>query len=340
MADEPMAEELRCLPVTGLGEVIHGDDLAALLVAAVTLEDGDVLVLTSKVASKAEGRVVSGDRADLLASQTQRVVARRGATTIVRTPQGLVMAAGGIDASNTAPGTVVLLPEDPDRTARELRARIRAATGCNVAVIVSDTSGRAWRNGQTDIAVGAAGITVLVDHAGRVDGYGNPLRVTAPAVADELAGAADLVKGKLTGWPAAVIRGVAPLVLPPGEDGPGAAALVRAQASDMFGYGAREAVLAAVLAEPGDLTGFGAPAGRDELAEALGPLLGGGSVQPHGQELDVLLPARSGPAGQRDRGAREARVTTVAHALGWQPASREDRADVLRVRLRRCGPTP
>ena len=217
------------LPVTGIGEVTEGTDLAAEVTTRVDLLDGDVLVVTSKVVSKAEGRVVVGHRDGLLAGETDRVVARRGPTVVVRTHGGLVMAAAGIDASNVAAGSVVLLPRDPDASARRLRAAVAERTGVDVGVVVTYTSGRAWRTGQTDVAVGAAGLVVLDDLAGHVDGYGNPLRVTAPAVADELAGAGDLVKGKLRGCPVAVVRGLGHLVLPRGEDGTGARALVRAE---------------------------------------------------------------------------------------------------------------
>ncbi len=248
-------EEVTCLPVDGIGEVTEGTDLAALLRQAVELRDGDILVVTSKVVSKAEGRVRTATREDQLAAETDRTVARRGRTSIVRTRHGLVLAAAGIDASNTAAGTVVLLPLDADASARRLRDALAADAlgepGHNVAVVVSDTAGRAWRQGQTDIAVGAAGLEVMHDHAGLTDAHGNELAVTAPAVADELAGAADLVKGKLAGRPAAVVRGLAALVLPLGEHGPGATALVRDESEDMFGLGAREAVVAALLAEDG-----------------------------------------------------------------------------------------
>ncbi|HET6699868.1 MAG TPA: coenzyme F420-0:L-glutamate ligase, partial [Nocardioidaceae bacterium] len=147
----PPADALTVRPVAGLPELAAGDDLAALLAGACPeLQNGDVLVVTSKVVSKAEGRVVAGDRGDLLAGQTERVVARRGGTAIVRTSQGLVLAAAGIDGSNTEPGTAVLLPEEPDRSARQLREALHANSGRNVAVVVSDTAGRAWREGQTD----------------------------------------------------------------------------------------------------------------------------------------------------------------------------------------------
>ncbi len=324
---------LTCLPVDGVGEVAPGDDLAALLRGAFALVDGDVLVVTSKVVSKAEGRVRPGDREEALAAETDRVVATRGRTSIVRTHHGLVMAAAGIDASNTDRGTVVLLPVDPDASARRLRESLARDPGVNVAVLVTDTAGRAWRDGQTDIAVGAAGIDVLHDYAGRADAHGNELAVTAPAVADELAAAADLVKGKLDRRPAAVVRGLAGLVLPAGRHGAGAVALVRAEEQDWFGLGAREAVLAALRAE--EPRGFGAACSTAELAEALSGL--GGAAA----EVRVEGPAVTvGLAGtDREQGAAEARLTAAAFALGW-PADRSRPADPGRALLRFHRPTP
>ena len=234
-----------------------GDDLAALLAPLVELADGDVVVVTSKVVSKAEGRVRRGRREDALAGETVRVVARRGETTIVRNHLGLTMAAAGIDNSNVERGSIVLLPVDPDASARALRTRLHELTGRNVAVVVSDTAGRAWRDGQTDIAIGAAGLLVAEDYAGRVDGHGNELAVTLPAVADEIAGVAELATGKLGGRPFAVVRGRADLVLPTGEDGPGAASLVRPDGADLFGYGAREAVVRALTGVAADRRPFG-----------------------------------------------------------------------------------
>ncbi len=300
--------------VTGLGEVTEGADLAELLVRQVELHDGDILVVTSKVVSKAEGRVVAGDRDGALVEETDRVVARRGPTTIVRTHHGLVMAAAGIDASNTAPGTVVLLPVDPDRSARALRGGIRALVGVTVAVVVSDTSGRAWRNGQTDIAIGAAGLDVLDDHAGRTDPYGNALVVTAPAVADELAGAGDLAKGKLASTPVAVVRGLQHRVLPADVDGPGARALVRAEGSDMFGLGAREAVVSAVSGTPS--RGFGQPAEAGTVADALRGLFGDTVAVAAAAGL-VEVTFRT--ADPREQGRSEAKAEAVALAHGWVP---------------------
>ena len=312
-----LARAMTCLSVRGIGEVREGDDLAALVVES-DLHDGDVVVVTSKVVSKAEGRVVRGDRASAIAAETDRVVAARGDTAIVRTRHGLVMAAAGVDASNTEPGTVVLLPADPDASARALRERIAAAARTNVAVIVTDTSGRAWRNGQTDIAIGAAGLPVMVDYGGRTDQYGNLLSVTAPAVADEIAGAAELVAGKLDRSPVTVVRGLGDLVLEAGRHGPGAAALVRDSSHDMFGYGAREAVLHAVRPEPGPLPGFGSPAVASELAAALLGLCADAQVEVAADHIDVRISEASGDAAQRSLGRLEARLLTVAHAMGWR----------------------
>ena len=229
----------------GVGEVAAGDDLAALLLATLAAEDfpladGDVVVVTSKVVSKAEGRALRVDREEAISSETVRVVARRGATRICETRHGLVLAAAGVDATGTGPGTVLLLPVDPDRSARALRSRLLELAGVDVAVVVTDTMGRAWRTGQTDQAVGVAGLDPVDDLRGRDDGHGNLLEVTEPAVADEIASAADLVKGKLARRPFAVLRGLSARTTR--ADGPGAAALVRPAAEDMFRLGAREVV--------------------------------------------------------------------------------------------------
>jgi coenzyme F420-0:L-glutamate ligase/coenzyme F420-1:gamma-L-glutamate ligase len=308
---------ITCEALGGIGEVRPGDDLAALVLEAADLRDGDVLVVTSKVVSKAEGRVVTDPKEQALAAETARLVARRGGTSIVRTRHGLVMAAAGIDASNTAPGTLVLLPLDPDASARGLREAIAERTGRNVAVLVSDTSGRAWRNGQTDIAVGAAGLAVLDDHAGRVDGYGNLLAVTAPALADEITAAADLVTGKLSRSPVAVLRGLERLVLGKGDHGPGATALVRAEQHDMFGLGSREAALQALLRE--DPRGFGAAAAAEELAAAMRRVVPEADARVSGDRVEVSLVT----GDDRRRGAAEERLRVVAFAHGWAPDGHE-----------------
>ncbi|GAA3754825.1 coenzyme F420-0:L-glutamate ligase [Streptomyces tremellae] len=240
--------------VRGLGadfpEVRPGDDLAKLIAAAAApaLADGDILLVTSKIVSKAEGRVVEADdREAAIDAETVRVVARRGTLRIVENRQGLVMAAAGVDASNTPAGTVLLLPEDPDASARAIRERLRADLGVDVGVIVTDTFGRPWRNGLTDVAIGAAGVRVLKDLRGERDAHGNPMSATVVALADELAAAGDLVKGKASGMPVAVVSGLAHLVAPE-RDVPesGARELVRTAADDMFRLGTSEAVREAV----------------------------------------------------------------------------------------------
>ena len=236
------AGEAGGLAVTGLAglpEIGAGADLAGLICAAAPdLRDGDILVVTSKIVSKAEGRVIRADRERAIDGEAVRVVARRGQTRIVETRHGLVLAAAGVDSSNTAPGTVVLLPEDPDGSARRLRKALGKRLGIDVGVVVTDTMGRPWRVGQTDTAIGAAGIAPLRDHRGEPDTFGNTLEVTVAAVADEIAAAADLVKGKTTQMPVAVVRGLAELIT--GTDGPGAAALIRPAAEDMFRLGAAD----------------------------------------------------------------------------------------------------
>ncbi|MBP2706043.1 coenzyme F420-0:L-glutamate ligase [Microbispora sp. RL4-1S] len=230
--------------VPGLPEVRPGDDIAGLVAEAVPeLADGDILVVTSKIVSKAEGRVRQGDsRTKAIEEETARVVARRGETVIAQTRHGFVMAAAGVDASNTAPGTVLLLPEDPDASARRIRRGIGERLGVRVGVVVSDTFGRPWRHGLTDVALGAAGVRPLDDFRGRSDGYGNPLNATVTALADEIAAAGELVKGKLSGVPVALVRGLSGLVTD--EDGPGARSLVRPADEDMFRYGSADVVFA------------------------------------------------------------------------------------------------
>jgi coenzyme F420-0:L-glutamate ligase / coenzyme F420-1:gamma-L-glutamate ligase len=244
------------LPITGLPEITAGADLAALIAeAAPDLRDGDILVVTSKIVSKAEGRVVAVPREQAIEAETVRVVARRGPTTIAQTRHGLVLAAAGVDESNTAPGTVVLLPEDPDESARRIRKALQQRTSRSVGVLVTDTMGRPWRAGQTDNAIGAAGVAPVRDHRGEPDTFGNILDVTVAAVADEIASAADLVKGKARQVPAAVVRGLPDLVTEP--DGPGARAIIRTAGEDMFRFGSADVPLArrtirAFTAEPVD----------------------------------------------------------------------------------------
>ncbi|MGH3155201.1 MAG: coenzyme F420-0:L-glutamate ligase, partial [Streptosporangiaceae bacterium] len=223
-------------PVTGLPEVTEGSDLARQIEAAVPgLADGDILVVTSKVVSKAEGRLIHADREQAIDAEMVRLVAQRGPARIVETRHGLVMAAAGVDNSNTPPGTVALLPVDPDASARRLRKDLSGRLGVSIGVVVTDTLGRPWRIGQTDAAIGAAGVAPVRDFRGQRDTFGNLLEVTLTAVADEIAAAADLVKGKTTAIPVAVLRGLAGLVT--AADGPGAAALIRPAGEDMFRYG-------------------------------------------------------------------------------------------------------
>ncbi|MFC7500967.1 coenzyme F420-0:L-glutamate ligase, partial [Nocardioides sp. GCM10030258] len=192
-----------------------------------------------------------------------------GLTRIVRNRLGLTMAAAGVDASNVTAGTTVLLPEDPDASARALRAAVAERAGVNVGVLVTDTAGRAWREGQTDIAIGAAGVVVLESFVGRVDAHGNELAVTAPAVADEIASAVELAQGKLGSRPCAVLRGRPDLVLPADDHGTGASALIREDGADLFGYGAREAVVRAVGGADADRGPFGTPVSAEEFVAAL-----------------------------------------------------------------------
>jgi len=238
---------VRALP--GLGEIRPGDDLVDLIASAADraggLRDGDILVVTSKIVSKAEGRIVHAtDREQAITDETVRVVATRahegGVTRIVENRQGMVAAAAGVDASNTADGTVLLLPLDPDGSARALAAGIRSRSGALVGVILSDTLGRPWREGQTDVAIGAAGVHVVDDLRGGTDAGGRPLTVTMACLADELAGAGDLVKGKASGCPVAVVSGLARAVGP--LDLPGAASIARPSERDLFRLGTDEAI--------------------------------------------------------------------------------------------------
>jgi coenzyme F420-0:L-glutamate ligase/coenzyme F420-1:gamma-L-glutamate ligase len=308
-----MAASLEAFGVAGMPEIRPGDDLGALIVAAVAagaaagaaaaaaaggpagdgitslvghrpcggygLLNGDIVVVSSKVISKSEGRLVSAaSREPAIDAETLRVVAERqtprGVTRIVASRSGPVLAAAGVDASNVEPGTVLLLPADPDASARALRARLRALTGARVAVVVSDTAGRPWRDGQVDLAVGTAGLDVVDDLRGRADDRGQLLEATVRAVADELASLADLVKGKSDGVPVAVVRGLDSWVIE--GDGPGAASLLRHGAGDWFRLGHVEAVRAAL----------------------------GGTTQPHPMPLDHVE-------------KRLRRALDVALAPGW-----------------------
>lgn len=227
------------IPVEGIPEAVPGDDVAVLLAggleaSGLELADGDVLVVTHKLVSKAEGRIEEiGDDPDarlrLIEREAVAVLRRRDELVITETHHGFVCANAGVDKSNVRPGSAVLLPVDPDRSARRIRARLEQASGVTIGVIITDTFGRAWRHGLTDVAIGVAGLPAVVDYRGTTDTHGNVLEVTEVALADELAAAADLVMGKAKGIPAAVVRG---LDYPPGSGS--SADLVRTPNQDMF----------------------------------------------------------------------------------------------------------
>jgi coenzyme F420-0:L-glutamate ligase/coenzyme F420-1:gamma-L-glutamate ligase len=256
-----MRDGLEILPIRGLGEITPGTDLAAAIhQAAPWLRDGDILVVTSKIVSKSEGQLVGlptddaqrqAAREEILTAETARLVARRGPTRIVQTHHGFVMAAAGVDASNVDPSQLVLLPKDPDSSARALRSALRDRFSLDVAVIVSDTMGRPWRVGLTDVALGAAGLAPLLDYRGILDPYGNEMHITQMAIIDELSGAAELVKGKFDQVPVGVVRGF--LTRPSIDDGPGARSLIRDSELDLFSLGTAEA-RAAGLAQAATLT--------------------------------------------------------------------------------------
>lgn len=239
--------KIEILPVDGLPEFRPGDDLTGAIVgAAPWLRSGDVLVVTSKIVSKAEGMLIrvpadpeerDAARRRLVEEESVRVIARINRTVITENRLGIVQAASGVDASNVASGEVALLPSDPDASALALRNGLRERLGVEVAVIVTDTMGRAWRVGQIDAAIGASGLRVLHSYAGEIDGQGNELAVTEVAIADELASAADLVKGKLGGTPVAVVRGLRLT-----DDGSDARKLIRPTEEDLFRLGTNEAI--------------------------------------------------------------------------------------------------
>ncbi|MFQ5555871.1 MAG: coenzyme F420-0:L-glutamate ligase [Acidimicrobiia bacterium] len=229
---------LSILPVTGIGDVLPGDDVADVIVSGlgssgIELQSGDVVVVTHKIVSKAEGRVVAvADDAEyrrLVLSQAAEVIRRRGDLVITKTEHGFICANAGVDRSNTADGSALLLPTDPDRSAHTIRIRLERHAGARLAVVVSDTFGRPWRRGLTDVAIGVSGLEALIDLKGTSDMYGRTLDVTEVAIVDELASAADLVMGKASGIPVAIVRG--------GDFGPGegrATDLVRPADEDLF----------------------------------------------------------------------------------------------------------
>ncbi len=274
----------------GLGEIVPGTDLVAEILRVTEgdpgpLRPGDVVVVTSKIISKAEGRYAdAADREHAITAETRTVVAQRGPMRIVRTHTGLTLAAAGVDTSNVEAGRILLLPVDPDASAERLAAGLSAAVGGDVGVVVSDTAGRPWRLGQTDHAIGAARVRVLAAYAGQVDGYGNELAVTTMALADELAAAADLVKTKLAGRPVAVLRGLPELVGPQPPATSGAAAILRTGREDLFSHGSREAVLAALCRALGVPEAYAELVGADPAATAEA-LLARGTVPADPAEL-------------------------------------------------------
>jgi coenzyme F420-0:L-glutamate ligase len=252
---EHSAPRIEVLPVVGLPEVRPGDDLTAIVADALRdgpgLHDGDVVVVTSKIVSKAEGRLIALPTADpdarerarqvAIAAETVRLVARRDELQVVQNRQGLVLAAAGVDESNVARNELALLPLDPDASAGRLRDGLRARLGADVAVIVTDSLGRPWRVGITDQAIGVAGLAAILDARGQLDPHGNMLVTTQIAVADEIAAAADLVKGKLRGVPVAVVRGLVDDGKLP-DDGLGSTTLIRRPEEDLFRLGTAEAI--------------------------------------------------------------------------------------------------
>jgi len=226
---------LAVIPVRGMGEIGRGDDLATAIAGLVELLDGDVVVVTQKIVSKAEGQMVPidpddpEDRIRIIESQSVRVLRRRGDLVISETRHGFICANAGVDLSNVEHGWAALLPEDADRSARRIRDGLRAATGRQVAVVVSDTFGRAWRKGVVDVAIGCAGLAAVVDLRGTADAMGRDLVATEVCIADEVASAAELVMGKASSVPVAIVRGIDPtwlrrgsvseeILRPPGED--------------------------------------------------------------------------------------------------------------------------
>ncbi|TDD73015.1 coenzyme F420-0:L-glutamate ligase [Jiangella aurantiaca] len=282
-----MSARYEAFGVPGIPEIRPGDDLVEILATALeaappgddaapggVLRDGDIVIVTSKIVSKAEGRVRTGiDRDEAIDAEAVRTISEwttpRGRTRIVETRHGFVMAAAGVDASNVELGSVVLLPMDPDGSARALRDGLAKRFGARIGVVITDTAGRVWRNGVTDFAVGSAGIRAIDDLRGSTDAYGNDLGVTVVALADELAAASELVRAKLSGVPGAVVRGLPHLLLGPDEDDPGVAALIRPSAEDRFRLGTPEAMRAAVQARRTALSFTPAPVDPGVVRQAV-----------------------------------------------------------------------
>lgn len=324
-----MRGPLQVIPVSGLPEVEPGSDLATLIAAHVDLAAGDVVVVAQKVVSKAEGALVplpAGSDVDaarraLARTLARRVVADAPWALVVETAHGLVCANAGVDASNVPGDVLVRLPDDPDASAARLRLRLRAVLGVSVAVVISDTFGRPWRLGQTDVAIGSSGLAVLAHEP--VDREGRAMRVTAPAVVDQLAAAADLVRGKAEGVPVVVIRG---FVFEPDEQA-GAADLVRPSELDLFPRG-RGMLAKALAGEPIEPVG---PPPAEDLAAALaaGKRAGAGRVELRLLDEAVAQPARVAviPLGEDlvvEAGAAAATLVAAALDLGLAAVVRYD----------------
>ena len=230
---------LQIVPIKGIGDVNPGTALDTVILAAIAgsgenLEGGDVLVVTHKIVSKAEGALRTGVDTDadyrrVVEDEAARVIRRRGDLVITETRHGFVCANAGVDRSNTAEGTAVLLPVDPDKSAHNLRMQMKRATGVSIGVIISDTFGRAWRRGVVDFAIGISGVPAIVDHRGTPDMFGRVMEATEVGIADEIAAAADLVMGKASGIPVAIVRGLT-TDEPPGQGSD----LVRRPDEDLF----------------------------------------------------------------------------------------------------------
>ena len=282
MSDHAAEGKIEILPVEGLPEFRPGDSLTdAIASAARWLRSGDIVVVTSKVVSKVEGRLMAVPtdpeerdriRRRLVFEESVRIIARKERTLITENHLGIVQAASGVDASNVATNEIALLPADPDASAHALRWGLRDRLGVEVAVVVTDTMGRAWRVGQTDVAIGSSGLKVLHSYRGQIDRQGNELAVTEIAVADEVAAAADLVKGKLGAMPVAVVRG-----LTIGAEGSWARDLVRPVDEDLFRLGTEEAIAQgrreAVLLPTPTRSFTGEPVAEDVLAQAVAAAL-------------------------------------------------------------------